>query len=118
MSDVSVEDINDLSEPNDKDIALIAQCVERYMEIRAPSGRAITVELPEDKQKAEPDRCPTPGSPWFRARCLRLGTSTWGWVVVPSQACYVLGTTTPLIYACRKLTQMMDTPLSPRKQDK
>ena len=56
LSDTSVEDFDDLSEPEDKKVALMAQCVGKQIEI--PSTSRNVPNLAINKVNAEPAKGP------------------------------------------------------------
>ena len=74
LSNSSVEDLDDLSEPEDDEVALLARCIERQMEIPSTS-RAIPVpdnDTAKHKRKGTPRPMPTP-EPTFNAGYFDLG---------------------------------------------
>ena len=74
LSTSSVEDLDDLSEPEDDEVALLARCIETQMEIPSTS-RAIPIpdnNIAKHKRKGTPRPMPTP-EPTFNAGYFDLG---------------------------------------------
>ena len=113
LSTSSVEDLDDLSEPEDDEVALLARCIERQMEIPSTS-KAIPVpdkDTVKYKRKGTPRPMPTP-EPTFNAGYFDLGM---GRGPVPRDS---RQKNNHPINVCRQLIPMVDTPLSPPPQDK
>ena len=113
LSTSSVEDLDDLSEPEDDEVALLARCIERQMEFPSTS-RAIPIpdnDIAKHKRRGTPRPMPTP-EPTFNAGYFDLGM---GRGPVPRDS---RQRNNHPINVCRQLVPMIDTPLSPPPQDK
>ena len=111
-SSASVDDLESLSD--DDEVALLAQCVERQMELPSTSG---SIPIPSTTSKQEVTRAATPRlayipGPMFDAGYFDLGMGR-GPIARDSQ----LKNDHP-INLCSQLIPMVDTPMSPPAKDK
>ena len=67
----SVDDLESLSDEDE--VALLAECIERQMELLDVSA---SIPVPSSSNKQEVTRAATPGSHTYLDQCLMMGTST------------------------------------------
>ena len=111
-SSASVDDLESLSD--DDEVALLAQCVERQMELPSTSE---SIPIPSTASKQEVARAATPRLPYIPGPMFDAGYFDLGMGRGPIARDSRLRNDHP-INLCSQLIPMVDTPMSPPARDK